>query len=271
MAAQAITMASLRAPCALAKATFMGETASLKVSAPSVQKISMKGTRAQSDDAEDAAACKRRDVIWMAAMTAVGLSAAKPEPASAAYGEAANVFGKRTENTGYYLVQKPDFSIQVASKWNKSKEQDFGGVALRYEDNFDLSSHVVVLKLPAGGKRSITDYGSPENFIKEVGYILGEQTFSGETLSEGGFAKNDVATANILTSDESKDDSGTTYYKLDVLTRTADGTEGGRHNLISAAVKNGELYVCKVAVGDKRWFKGTDRFAKYMANSFSIA
>ena len=32
----------------------------------------------------------------------------------------------------------------------------------------------------------------------------------------------------------------------------ADGDEGGRHNLISAVVNKGKLYLCKVQAGDKR-------------------
>lgn len=35
----------------------------------------------------------------------------------------------------------------------------------------------------------------------------------------------------------------------------ADGDEGGRHQLINAAVSNGNLYILKVQIGDKRWFK----------------
>ena len=35
----------------------------------------------------------------------------------------------------------------------------------------------------------------------------------------------------------------------------ADGDEGGRHQLINAAVSNGNLYILKCQVGDKRWFK----------------
>ena len=35
----------------------------------------------------------------------------------------------------------------------------------------------------------------------------------------------------------------------------ADGDEGGRHQLINAAVSKGNLYILKVQVGDKRWFK----------------
>ena len=35
----------------------------------------------------------------------------------------------------------------------------------------------------------------------------------------------------------------------------ADGDEGGRHQLINASVSNGNLYILKCQVGDKRWFK----------------
>ena len=51
----------------------------------------------------------------------------------------------------------------------------------------------------------------------------------------------------------------------------ADGDEGGRHQLITAAVSGGVLYILKIQVGDKRWFKGVDRDAKGTWNSFTVA
>ena len=33
----------------------------------------------------------------------------------------------------------------------------------------------------------------------------------------------------------------------------ADGNEGGKHHIISAAVSSGQLYVMKAQIGDKRW------------------
>jgi photosystem II oxygen-evolving enhancer protein 2 len=56
-----------------------------------------------------------------------------------------------------------------------------------------------------------------------------------------------------------------------VLTRTADGDEGGKHQIIRATVKDGKLYICKAQAGDKRWFKGARRFVENTANSFSVA
>ena len=52
---------------------------------------------------------------------------------------------------------------------------------------------------------------------------------------------------------------------------TADGDEGGRHQLITASVSNGQLYILKVQVGDKRWFKGVEKDAKGAWNSFTVA
>ena len=49
---------------------------------------------------------------------------------------------------------------------------------------------------------------------------------------------------------------GSCHCRYEILTRTADGNEGGRHQLLTAAVGGGNLYVCKVQIGDKRWFKG---------------
>ena len=52
---------------------------------------------------------------------------------------------------------------------------------------------------------------------------------------------------------------------------TADGNEGGRHHLITAAVGNGNLYIMKVQIGDKRWFKGARKDAEGAWNSFTVA
>jgi hypothetical protein len=51
----------------------------------------------------------------------------------------------------------------------------------------------------------------------------------------------------------------------------ADGDEGGRHQLIKAAVNNGYLYIIKIQIGDKRWFKGAKVEATGAAESFTVA
>lgn len=87
---------------------------------------------------------------------------------------------------------------------------------------------------------------------------------------QGGFEPGAVATANLLEA-TSPVIGGTQYYHLSVLTRTADGNEGGKHQLITAAVKDGKLYICKAQAGDKRWFKGARKFVESSVNSFSVA
>lgn len=79
-----------------------------------------------------------------------------------------------------------------------------------------------------------------------------------------------MATANILES-SSQEVGGKPYYYLSVLTRTADGDEGGKHQLITATVNGGKLYICKAQAGDKRWFKGARKFVESAATSFSVA
>ena len=79
-----------------------------------------------------------------------------------------------------------------------------------------------------------------------------------------------MAVANILET-SAPEIAGKKYYFLSVLTRTADGDEGGKHQLISATVNGGKLYICKAQAGDKRWFKGARKFVESAASSFSVA
>ncbi|MCI23390.1 oxygen-evolving enhancer protein 2-1 chloroplastic-like, partial [Trifolium medium] len=81
---------------------------------------------------------------------------------------------------------------------------------------------------------------------------------------------NAVAVANILES-STPVIGGKQYFNISVLTRTADGDEGGKHQLITATVNDGKLYICKAQAGDKRWFKGTRKFVEDTASSFSVA
>jgi len=104
----------------------------------------------------------------------------------------------------------------------------------------------------------------------QVSFLLGKQSYSGKTQSEGGFLTNAVATASVLDA-TSVTANGRPYYKLSVLTRSADGTEGGKHQLIAATVKDGKLFLFKAQAGDKRWFKGVKKFVEGAWNSFAVA
>lgn len=195
--------------------------------------------------------------------------AVKVAPADAAYGQAANVFGKPKTNTDFQTVVKDGFKILVPSKWNPSKEVEYPGTVLRFEDNFDATSNVSVIVNPTD-KKSIKDFGSPAEFLSKVDFLLGKQSFFGKTDSEGGFESDAVATANILET-STPTIGGKDYYNIQVLTRTADGDEGGKHLIITATVSDGKLYICRAQAGDKRWFKGAKKFVEGTAESFSVA
>ncbi|KAF3789723.1 Oxygen-evolving enhancer protein 2 [Nymphaea thermarum] len=225
-----------------------------------------KAEKSSAEEEQSSGLSRRLALTLLVGAAAVGT---KVSPADAAYGEAANVFGKPKANTDFLPYNGDGFKLLVPSKWNPSREVEYPGQVLRYEDNFDSNSNVTVT-VTSTDKKSIADYGSPEEFLSKVDYLLGKQAYSGKTDSEGGFDKDAVATANILES-ATPVVGGKQFYSLSVLTRTADGDEGGKHQLINAVVSDGKLYICKVQAGDKRWFKGARRFVESTASSFSLA
>lgn len=94
----------------------------------------------------------------------------------------------------------------------------------------------------------------------------------GLSKSEGGFAEGRYAAGSLLDVAEGKDKKGKNYYKYELLVRSADGDEGGRHQVIKAAVgADGNLYILKVQIGDKRWFKGAKKDAIGATDSFIVA
>ncbi|XP_012830776.1 PREDICTED: LOW QUALITY PROTEIN: oxygen-evolving enhancer protein 2, chloroplastic-like [Erythranthe guttata] len=220
--------------------------------------------QAAADGGSAAVVSRRLATIVLIGAAAVG---SKVSPADAAYGESANIFGKPKTNTDFKPYIGDGFKVSIPSKWNPSKEREFPGQVLRYEDNFNATSNLSVMITPTD-KKSITDYGSPEDFLSQVDYLLGKQSYFGKTDSEGGFDSG--ATANILETSTPVVE-GKQYYFLSVLTRTADGDEGGKHQLITATVKDGKLYICKAQAGDKRWFKGAKKFVESAITSFSVA
>ncbi|XP_078428753.1 oxygen-evolving enhancer protein 2, chloroplastic-like [Wolffia australiana] len=222
--------------------------------------------QAEAADDSHVSLSRRLALTVLVGAAAVG---SKVSPAGAAYGEAANVFGKVKANTDFIPYAGEGFNLLIPSKWNPSKEIEYPGQVLRFEDNFDATSNVTVM-IQDTTKKSISEFGSPEDFLLQVDYLLGKQVYSGQTDSEGGFDQDAVATANILET-STPTIGGKDYYFLSILTRTADGDEGGKHQLISASISNGKLYICKAQAGDKRWFKGARKFVENTASSFSVA
>lgn len=223
--------------------------------------------RVQKQTDTDEAAVSRR--LALTVLIGGAALSTKVSPADAAYGEAANVFGKPKTNTDFLPINGNGFKILIPAKWNPSKEVEFPGQVLRYEDNFDAVSNISVMVNPTS-KKSIKEFGAPEEFLSQADYLLGKQAYFGKTVSEGGFDPDVVASANILET-ASTNVGGKDYYTVTVLTRTADGDEGGRHVVITATVSDGKLYVCKAQAGDKRWFKGARKFIESAASSFNVA
>jgi len=245
----------------------LGASPRLAAAPPRSAQLLVCKARKQEAAADQSDVSRRAALALLAGVTAA--AGAKVGPAAAAYGEAANVFGKPKASTEYIAYSGDGFKLLIPSKWNPSKEREFPGQVLRYEDNFDANSNVSVIIQPTS-KKTIADYGSPEEFLSQVDYLLGRQAYGGKTDSEGGFETGAVATANVLESSTPVID-GKQYYAVSVLTRTADGDEGGKHQLIAATVSDGKLYICKAQAGDKRWFKGARKGVEKAASSFSVA
>ena len=89
----------------------------------------------------------------------------------------------------------------------------------RYEDNGDAVNNVVVISRKTD-KGSIKDFGSVDEFLTANSYLFGEQTFKGNTVSEGGFKKNKTSAASILDVAQGQDKKGKDYYKYELLVRS---------------------------------------------------
>lgn len=198
-----------------------------------------------------------------------GLLSTFVKPANAAFGDAARVFGgKPTNDTGFIPYQASDFSLLLPARWNATLERDQRDVRLRYEDTYPANNLLVYAKKTS--KNSISDFGDPQQFLKEVNFLFGDNVWLGQTRSEGGFKPGQVSSAAILDADMVTGKDGKQHYNFHVLTRSADGNEGGKHHIISAAVSGGQLWIMKAQIGDKRWNKGGSRDSKMLQDSFKV-
>lgn len=248
------------------KTAFVGKTVEVR-SAPVVSGKALRAPVVVKAQQQDAAVSRRAALGLLAGAAAL---VTKNAPAEAAFGDAANVFGRTTNKSGFVPYAGEGYALLLPSKWNPSKEREAEGVQLRYEDNGDAVNNLLVITKQTGNK-SIEDFGSPDKWLQENSKLLGEDVWKGLSRSEGGFKENKVSSASVLDVQAANDKKGKPYYKYEILTRTADGNEGGRHHLITAAVGNGNLYVMKVQIGDKRWFKGARKDAEGAWNSFTVA
>lgn len=207
------------------------------------------------------------------AAAAASLMAARPS--QAAYGEGAGVFKASREqiDPDYITFQGDGYTILVPQRgWNPTKA---GGLAMypnldmMWEDwNTTDVANVSVSVFPAKGG------GLPSP--ADLSYLLGQDVWSSSstgtadapTMNEQGFTTG-ISSANLLTSAD-KDVAGIKYKTYDILTRTADGSQGGRHHIISVAEKGGKLYVAQVMAGDKHWAVNQS-IAYKVRDSFAVA
>ena len=225
---------------------------------------------------------RRRSLLLSGAAAATTAAAAllpsglaTPPAALAAYGDAARVFGSRSVDSSFIDYVGEGFKMSLPAKWSQPlRERPFPGTVAAFNDSGDTSNQIFVVAREASA--SSVAAIDPEELLKQLTPLFGEQSFSGETRSEGGFRPNSVAAASLMdvTTFEKE---GKPYVRYDVLTRTADGEEGGRHNLLTAAVGEGaggkkQLFIQLVVVGDKRWYKaGGAAAARGTAESFTVA
>ncbi|KAI9116336.1 hypothetical protein K1719_012503 [Acacia pycnantha] len=73
---------------------------------------------------DDAGLLSRR--LALTVLIGAAAVATKVSPADAAYGAAANVFGKPKTNTDFLPYNGDGFKLNIPSKWNPSKEVEFG-------------------------------------------------------------------------------------------------------------------------------------------------
>lgn len=140
-----------------------------------------------------------------------------------------------------------------------------------FTDSFDTITTLSITRFRGQNHSSVKDYGTLVQLLEQYPYVLGVQSFEGKTMSEGGFSDNKVVTATLVDSKEEAVD-GKVYFKYNLLTRTADGDEGGKHQLLSFAVgSDGCLYLYKVCVGEKRWIKGGSKLVLGSWDSFRVA
>lgn len=219
------------------------------------------------------ARAEKQEVNRRTALSLAGLallSASQPSEAKRVADIDLPVFGKDNKTVLKFIpYEGKGFELQIPAEWEPSKEVETDGQLLRYEDHFDAVTNLVIYKIPTS-KGSITDY-SLEGFLGEQSRkLFGVQAFSGATDAEGGFKSGKVSAVSLMETDQGQMKNGKPYYFYEVLCRTADGDEGGRHSYIKATIKDGSLVVIKCQAGDKRWIRGQRKNCLSAVQSFQL-
>jgi photosystem II oxygen-evolving enhancer protein 2 len=122
-----------------------------------------------------------------------------------------------------------------------------------YHDLIDPTENVSVVISSVPGNKTLAELGSPT----EVGYKLGSKAIA---------PPNSGRTAE-LTSAESAEIQGKTYYYLEYLVKIGNQQ---RYNLASVVVSRGKLFTCNASATAKRWPRMKQTFQE-MVRSFNVA
>lgn len=190
------------------------------------------------------------------------------KPATADVGAPARIF-HRSDLPESQTIKGQGYKLEVPSNWIVSDQVETKNQIIRYEDSGNISASVIVVKEPTSSQ-SIDQVGDPDSVLKKYVPILGKQSFDRPTDAEGGFKSGAVAALSVLDQTTMTDKSGNKYYGYELLLRTADGTEGGRHVLMKAGVKGGNIYLMKVEAGDKRWVRDKRASCRLAMETFQV-
>ncbi|CAM6104395.1 unnamed protein product [Calypogeia fissa] len=175
----------------------------------------------------------------------------------------------------YNLCMGDGFHVQLPSDWHMHDTQGrLYGTILRYEDKRDPTTNVVVLRSPTSKSRTGK---KPEDWIREQAYLLSGsnepiQFQSGDDGKDAGrkFPGGKISIAKVLSADKPKYKQGLTYYNYEILTKQGGGQKDALHQLVSAVVNNGNLYMCRVQTDEGRWQGDLRSMAQLIVDSFQI-
>merc|ERR1712176_328346 len=118
-----------------------------------------------------------------------------------------------------------------------------------------LAEHGLRNDIGIGGRRKWKGLASRLQYLfgKDAWKCGDSNSCNDRYLEEQGFTSGSSVGHIMRVDKESK--NGVTYNIYDVLTRYADGSQGGRWHMISAASKGGKTYVAHFVAGEKHWTK----------------
>jgi len=186
-------------------------------------------------------------------------------------GEAARVFApsKEKKETDFQVYYGSGYTINLPMRgFNPSPPGMLGlypSIDVMWQDyqTTDIAQ-VSVQVIDSGNKVELGDM--PYLFGKDVWDCSNNQC-NERYLEEQGFTTG--SSVGSLMKSESTSVDGVTYKVYDVLTRYADGGEGGRWHLIKAASKDGKTYVMQFLGGEKHWTRNKS-IAESTRDSFKI-